>query len=121
MVVEQTVDVIDSRTLEQLKELIGGDHDELIELINTFLVEGDEIISDMHASVSNGDVELLRRSAHSLKAGAQDFGASRLSTLSASLEAASKLDIPAEARAQVSDIEQLFIIVKSELQQFTKQ
>ena len=109
------MNVLDTRTLEQLQELIGGDRAELIELVETFLIEGDEIVLDMQTAISNSDIELLRRSAHSLKANAQDFGASQLSTLCATLESGSKSAIPDGVNAQVSDIAYHFAAAKLEL------
>lgn len=109
------MDVLDIRTLKQLQELIGGDRAELIELVETFLVEGDEIVADMQTAITNSDIELLRRSAHSLKASAQDFGASQLSTLCATLESGSKTAMPDAADAQVSDIATHFTAAKAEL------
>ncbi len=112
------MNVLDTRTLAQLQELIGGDRAELLELVDTFLIEGDEIVADMQAASSNGDVELLRRSAHSLKASAQDFGANQLSALCATLESGSKTAIPATADAQVSDIAQHFATAKLEIKRY---
>lgn len=112
------MEVIDTRTLEQLLELIGGDRSELVELVQTFLVEGDDIVTDMSTALDGGDVDLLRRSAHSLKASAQDFGATSLSTLSATLESASKSDIPDGANEQVNEIAKQYSAVKEELQAF---
>jgi len=112
------VEVVDTRALEQLQELIGGDREQLNELVETFLVEGDEIVVDMHTAVAQSDVELLRRSAHSLKSSAQDFGASQLSTLSATLESASKNELPENADGQVSAIKDQFAAAKLELQAY---
>jgi len=109
------VNVLDTRTLAQLQELIGGDRAELIELVETFLVEGDEIVADMQAASTSGDVELLRRSAHSLKASAQDFGANQLSTLCATLESGSKTAIPDAVDAQVREITNQFATAKHEI------
>ena len=109
------MNVLDTRTLAQLQELIGGDRAELIELVDTFLVEGDEIVADMQAAITGGDVELLRRSAHSLKASAQDFGANQLSTLCATLESGSKTVIPDTVDSQVNDIAKHFATAKHEI------
>ena len=109
------MNVLDTRTLAQLQELIGGDRAELIELVEIFLVEGDEIVADMQAASTSGDLELLRRSAHSLKASAQDFGANQLSALCATLESGSKTAIPDAVDAQVSDIATHFTAAKVEL------
>lgn len=102
------VKAIDERALTQLQELIGGDSNDLCELIETFLVEGEEIIIDMRNSLPDGNVELLNRSAHSMKSSAQDFGASTLSGLCATLESACKNGFPENARRQVADIETHF-------------
>lgn len=116
---EHAVDVIDIRVLDQLQELIGGDRGELVELVNTFVEEGSDIVKDMHAALSANDAELLRRSAHSLKANAQDFGASKLSTLCASLESACKLTIPEQANSQVGEIDRQFEDARDELKRYT--
>jgi HPt (histidine-containing phosphotransfer) domain-containing protein len=112
------VEVIDTRALEQLQELIGGDRDELVELVQTFLVEGDDIVADMSSALEVTDADLLRRSAHSLKASAQDFGAPKLSTLSATLESACKSGIPDGAVEQVSEIANQYAAVRDELQTY---
>jgi len=102
------VEAIDDRALTQLKELIGGDSDDLRELIETFLVEGEEIVDDMHGALAEDNVELLNRSAHSLKSSAQDFGASKLSSVCAALESACKSGVPDGASQQVHEITNLF-------------
>lgn len=110
------MEAIDTRALDQLQELIGGDQDSLFELINTFLDEGKGIVADMQRSLVEKDLELLRRSAHSLKSSAQDFGAVKLSELCASLESASKTEWPGpdqspeNSRAQIDAIAEHFEI-----------
>ena len=109
--------VIDTRHLDQLKELIGGSQESLNELIETFLVEGDEIIADMNASVPDQDLDLLRRSAHSFKSSAQDFGALELSRLSASLESQCKAQWPADDIVQIQRISDSFRSAASALRE----
>lgn len=110
--------VIDTRHLDQLKDLIGGCQDSLNELVETFLLEGDEIVADMNASVSSQDLDLLRRSAHSLKSSAQDFGALELSRLSASLESQCKAQWPTEDKAQIQRISDSFQSAAAALREF---
>ena len=112
------MNTIDTRHLDQLKELIGGSQDSLNELVETFLVEGDEIIADMNASVSSQDLDLLRRSAHSLKSSAQDFGAMELSRLSASLESQCKPQWPSDDVAQIQQISDSFKSAAEALREF---
>ena len=110
--------VIDTRHLDQLKELIGGSQDSLNELVETFLVEGDEIIADMNESVSSQDLDLLRRSAHTFKSSAQDFGALELSRLSASLESHCKTQWPDDDIEQIKRISDAFQSAATALREF---
>lgn len=112
------MDAIDVGALTQLKELIGGDSDDLLGLIESFMVEGGEIVDDMHTAMSDGDVVLLNRSAHSLKSSAQDFGATRLSAQCAALEAACSSGMPEGAAQQVADIKSSFTSARDALQNY---
>lgn len=113
--------VIDERMLEQLLELIGGDKDSLNELIDTFLEEGKEIVEQMAASLDTQDLDVLRRSAHSLKSSAQDFGAVELSQLNAALESQCKNGWPDNAAAQSSKIAEHFTLVTEALRRLVSQ
>lgn len=110
--------IIDTRLLEQLSELIGGDKSELHELIYTFSEEGSEIVDSMKESLKDEDLDVLRRGAHSIKSSAQDFGAIALSELNASLESQCKTSWPSNAEGQVDDIEKQFLMVQAELQRY---
>ena len=110
--------IIDHRLLDQLSEIIGGDKAALHELIDTFLEEGAEIVTAMKESLADEDLDVLRRSAHSMKSSAQDFGATSLSEMNASLESQCKNNWPANATTQVENISDQFSIVRTELQRF---
>ncbi|MBX2835835.1 MAG: Hpt domain-containing protein [Gammaproteobacteria bacterium] len=109
---------IDVNLLGQLKELIGGDQSELNELINTFLSEANDIVSDMNSSLDTQNLEVLRRSGHSLKSSAQDFGATELSALSASLESACRSSWPDDSNLQVERIQSELVLAQQELQSY---
>ena len=111
----QTIDIT---IIDQLQELIGGDRTALLELIQTFIEEGAEINAQCRAAVETTDIELLRRSAHSLKSSAQDFGASQLSRLCATLEAACKNDWPEDATVQIRMINEEYQHVATELHDY---
>ena len=106
---------IDSRTLGELLELIGGDQEALLELIETFQSEGSEIVDDMRASLADKDADVLRRAAHSMKSSAQDFGAIKLSTLSATLESLARDAWPDDADQRIDDIASEFVAVDTAL------
>ena len=109
---------IDQRLLDELSELIGGDKTTLHELVNIFLVEGAEIVAAMEKSIADEDLDVLRRSAHSMKSSAQDFGATALSEMNASLESQCKNNWPENAAEKVENISSQFSIARVELQQF---
>ena len=110
--------VIDERSLEQLSTLIGGDQAIFHELIETFLEEGTAIVSDMKGSLNENNIETLRRSAHSLKSSAQDFGAISLSELNATLEAQCKNGWPDNAATLTEEISNTFSLSEAELRQY---
>ncbi len=106
------------RALDQLQELIGGDKETLHELIATFLEEGTDIVADMQTALPDSDVDLLRRSAHSLKSSAQDFGAVKLSSLCAALESRCRTEWPDEAAEQVSMVAESFESARDSLSSY---
>ena len=110
--------VLDIRSIDQLRELIGGDEAELRELINLYLIESRQILADMDAALEDENLDLLRRSAHSLKSSSQDFGATRLSQLNASLESSCRNEWPESAGRLVTQISENFTLVDSSLQAY---
>lgn len=76
--------VIDRTTFEELKQMSGEDF--ISELIDAFLEEAPNMISQMHSALETQDVETFRRNAHSLKSNANTFGAVELGTLARELE-----------------------------------
>lgn len=106
---------IDEKLLEKLLELIGGDKDTLNSLIQTFLEEGADIVSDMKNALQEKNIDVLRRGAHSLKSSAQDFGAISLSELNATLESQCKSGWPDSASEQTQAISDSFDESASEL------
>ncbi|WP_341214073.1 Hpt domain-containing protein [uncultured Limimaricola sp.] len=73
-------DVIDPSALERLLAAIGGDPEDLEELLGDFQHEGPRTLSQMQSAARAGDRDALRISAHSLKSNARDFGAVALAT-----------------------------------------
>lgn len=96
--------VIDEKQLDILSELIGGDRSSLVELIETFLEEGRDMMVEMNDSLGSKDIDTLRRCSHSMKSSSQDFGAVALSELNATLESQCKNGWPSTASQQVNVI-----------------
>ncbi len=95
---------IDVAALRRLLEVIGGDRDDLSELIDDFLSGAPELVAQMSAAAAAADTEALRRAAHTLKSNAQDFGAMRLAAECAALEGACREGPCPEAAASVAVI-----------------
>jgi HPt (histidine-containing phosphotransfer) domain-containing protein len=79
-------EVIDRTALKRLLDVIGGDPDDLAELIEEFETVTPGILETMKSEAKVGDFEALRISAHSLKSNSRDFGASSLAQSCEELE-----------------------------------
>ena len=87
---EQATEALDLAALENLREMIGGDDEFLVELIDTFLADAPQMLADMRQAAADGDAAVLHRAAHSLKSNSAEFGAMTLSELCRELEAMGK-------------------------------
>lgn len=76
--------VIDKASFEDLKQISGADF--INELIDAFLDDGPNMLSQLDTALAAGDVESFRRNAHSLKSNAMTFGALALAGLARELE-----------------------------------
>ena len=76
--------VIDATIFNELKQMSGEDF--INELIDAFLDDGPNMLNNMQTALETGDVESLRRNAHSLKSNANTFGATELGVQAKELE-----------------------------------
>jgi HPt (histidine-containing phosphotransfer) domain-containing protein len=76
--------LIDRRTFEELQASAGDDF--VRELVDTFLVEAPQMLSDLRQALREGDANRFRRAAHSLKSNSNTFGATTLGVLARDLE-----------------------------------
>lgn len=79
--------VLDRQALANLLAMTGDDPSFLAELIDAYADDTPAQLATMHRAVTEGNMEALRRAAHSLKANSANFGAVRLAELSARIEA----------------------------------
>jgi CheY-like chemotaxis protein len=79
---------LDGAAVESLKEL-GGD-EFVAEVVDTFLGEAPALVAALRTALESGDLELLRRAAHTLKSNGQTFGAAEFSELCRALELRAK-------------------------------
>jgi HPt (histidine-containing phosphotransfer) domain-containing protein len=81
-----TVSVIDRELLANLIDLMEGDRELVIEVMDLFLEDAPQRIEAIVTAVDDGDPGELMRAAHSLKGSAANLGARGLSGLCANLE-----------------------------------
>ncbi len=97
--------VLDPTALGDLLSMLGGEFDYLVELIDSFLEDAPQLLSDLDQFVQSRDADGVRRLAHSLKSNGADFGAATFSNLCKELERLGKegtMDETADLAAQIA-------------------
>lgn len=112
-----TDSTIDTTAIAQLKEVIGGDIEDLQELVDDFVTDLPGQISKMQAQSAEADWAGLRITSHSCKSNARDLGASALSGLCAALELQCKSGAPTDPAGQLAAIEAAANAAVAELRQ----
>lgn len=79
---------LDARTLHELLESVGGDHEFFAELIDEFLDDAPRQFESLRAATTSGDAEVMRRAAHTLKSSGRTFGAAAFGSMCQEAEAA---------------------------------
>jgi signal transduction histidine kinase/DNA-binding response OmpR family regulator len=92
---------VDEAVLQRLSESMGGDAGFVSELIEQFLADTPGLVTAARAGLESGDVEEVRRAAHTLKSNAATFGAHELAERSRALEEAAKRGALDDGSAQV--------------------
>jgi signal transduction histidine kinase/DNA-binding response OmpR family regulator/HPt (histidine-containing phosphotransfer) domain-containing protein len=113
-----TVGDFDPSAITKLLDLVGGSKADLAELIGSFLVETPPLMLNLRRALELSDTELLRRTAHTLKSSARDFGAMQLSQLGQQLEMLAKENNLSGAPALVSQAEAGYEPVKAALEEY---
>lgn len=109
------MDTLDTRALDSLLVLIGGDPAKIRRLVETFAEETPEIVRSMRVAAADGDAPSLHRGAHSVRTGARYMGAIRLEAIATRLESFAR-DVDAasaetwreRATAEISAIDTAF-------------
>lgn len=83
-----TEKLINAEAWEMMKSMT--DPAFLATLIDVFLTDSPELIQQMRSGLATGDIELVRRAAHSLKSNSASFGADRLANVARELEMIAK-------------------------------
>ncbi len=85
--------VLDPVVIEGLREL-GGEDDPglLMELVEMFLDDAPNRLKEMEESMATGDLETMRRAAHTLKSSAANMGSILLSQICSKMEDAARAE-----------------------------
>jgi HPt (histidine-containing phosphotransfer) domain-containing protein len=75
---------IDAQTFKDLQDNAGEEF--VIELIDTFLEEAPQMLTELREGFAAGDADRFRRAAHSLKSNANTFGALTFGAMARDLE-----------------------------------
>ena len=96
--------VIDTAALARLLQAIGGDVNDMRELVGDYEEDAPALVAAIAEAASVGDGDSMRVAAHSLKSNASDFGAARLSELCADLERDCREGGPLNATDAIEEI-----------------
>lgn len=99
-----STEIIDAKALERLLNVIGGDPDDLRELLDEFEATTPKTLENMQAAAAAGEIDSLRISTHSLKSNARDFGAIDLAICCEALESACQNGTLVDPKADVAQI-----------------
>lgn len=82
--------VLDVAILDELLASVQDDRSFVIQLIQTYLGDGERQLGEIQAAVASGDADALVRPAHTLKSSSATVGAMRLADIARSLELAAR-------------------------------
>ena len=85
-----TDSMIDRSVLDSLLDSFGGDMEFFGEMLDTFFDDSPRQLEAARAGLAAGDVDAVRRAAHSLKSNCANFGALALSAQCGELEMLAK-------------------------------
>jgi PAS domain S-box-containing protein len=101
--------------LSQLEADVG-DASFVRELISTFLNDAPGLVGTLRTSLEQGDLEELRRAAHTLKSNGRTFGATELAALSEELEVSAQTGTLAGAADLITRVEREYTRVEGALE-----
>lgn len=114
-------DVIDQSALKRLLDVIGGDREDFLELVEEFQGSTPQLLEKMQAAATNGDIDALRVNAHSLKSNGRDFGATALANDCEALEHACREGSVDDASGRVEAIATKLAEARQELTRLAAQ
>ena len=106
--------VFDPVIFQQLREMLNQE-EVLAEVITRYLEDAPKLLQDLSDGITQGETELVTRTAHTLKSSSAMLGASRLAHLCQELEAKANSDTVEIKAALFSQIQAEYEPVKTVL------
>ena len=106
--------VLDPAALDRLRS-IAATPDAMTKLVTSFLENGGSLVAQLTNAAATGDLDVLRRQAHTLKSNAATFGASELAEVCGQLESQSRAGSTTNATTLAAKIAQAFASVRATL------
>jgi two-component system sensor histidine kinase RpfC len=111
------VAALDLSVLQEMAKL-SGSNDFVVRLVWTFLKSGKEKVRDLETGVSTGDVESVRRAAHSLKGNAGQIGAYGLMRACERFSRIGAPELERYGRDHFDGVREEFVRVRAALDQY---
>ncbi len=108
-------DAPDAVDIKALRELTGGDPQFERDILQTFVRSCDQCLSDIAAALSIGDLETVRKRAHTLKGAGANVRAESLSRAAAELESAARHEALPEIEGLVHQLKERLAAVNQQL------
>ncbi|HEY9691361.1 MAG TPA: AAA family ATPase [Oculatellaceae cyanobacterium] len=113
---ESSPNPIDAKIWQSLQQMLGtGAKEVLAKIIDTYLEEAPQLLSEINAAIAKKDLAALVLTSHSLRSASANLGAIKLSKLCQELESMGRSGTTVEAQKIMLQIEAMYEIVKSAL------
>lgn len=120
--VEPSVPSVNLEILEQLNFMLGGgDPEFLAGLVDEFITDASNLMSEIRESVEGASAPRLQQSAHTLKSSAAMFGAAEMSLTCEELELMGSKGILSDAEQTLARLEAQFTAVERDLRSQVEQ
>jgi signal transduction histidine kinase/DNA-binding response OmpR family regulator len=107
---------LDPKPLKDLLDVLGGEFDLLIELIDSVLEDAPQLLAELGQAVVSGDSKAVQRLAHSLKSNGADMGATEFAITCKELEMLAKTGQVDGTAALYDQLTRLYPAVQAALQ-----
>jgi HPt (histidine-containing phosphotransfer) domain-containing protein len=102
---ESQAPVLNETVLDELRSSVQGDRAFVVDLVETYLSDGEAHVADVEAAMAAADASALVRPAHTLKSSSATVGAEQLAGLARGLEMAGRSgSLDAAAGEQVASL-----------------